>query len=162
MKKNVLVNFRIEEDLKNDFVSLVEEKGYTMSDIITASIEEMVRMNRIPLNILSFANRRYVKNILTIPDIKRAIVDAIVFNNLTGIKSIALFGSYSRGEATTKSDIDLLVELVDKNETDDGTKLETDLIERTGKEIQITYKDTLNDYFLHVINKDKIVLYEQE
>ena len=59
MRKNVLVNFRIEEDLKNEFTKLVEANGLTMSDVITASIEEMVKMNRIPLSTLSFAKRNY-------------------------------------------------------------------------------------------------------
>ena len=51
MKKNVLLNFRIEEQLKDDFAEIVESQGFTVSEVLTASIRDIVIRKKIPINI---------------------------------------------------------------------------------------------------------------
>ena len=104
MKKNVLVNFRIEEDLKNDFAKLAESNGFTVSELITASILDMVKHNRIPTNVLSNANRM-TKTFITIPYIKHVVSFIIETKYKNKVKKVSLFGSYATGREKRSSDI---------------------------------------------------------
>ncbi len=78
-----------------------------------------------------------------------------------GIKSLSLFGSYARGEATETSDIDLLI--------DKGTGLRgwaagglyADLCEALGKELDMVTVSGADPDFLNRIHQDEVLLYEQ-
>lgn len=77
-----------------------------------------------------------------------------------GIKSLSLFGSYARGEATEDSDVDLLI--------DRGTALRrweigglyNDLCEALGKELDMVTVSGADPDFLKRILKDEVVLYK--
>ena len=73
-----------------------------------------------------------------------------------GVKKAALFGSIVRGEATERSDIDLLVEFEGRKSLLDLAGLKLELQELLRKKVDvITYKS------LHPLLKEKI-LSEQE
>ena len=73
-----------------------------------------------------------------------------------GVKKAALFGSIVRGEATERSDIDLLVEFVGRKSLLDLAGLKLELQELLKKKVDVvTYKS------LHPLLKEKI-LSEQE
>ena len=73
------------------------------------------------------------------------------------IKSMAIFGSYSRGENTDESDLDVLVEFNDKigvrfidlaNEIEDIVGLKVDLVSRNG--IKERYLSAINPDLIYV------------
>jgi len=62
-----------------------------------------------------------------------------------GVKTASVFGSYARGDATVKSDLDLLVELADGKTYLDLGGLQYELQERFSIQADITTK--LNRHF---------------
>lgn len=73
-----------------------------------------------------------------------------------GVKKAALFGSITKGEATEKSDIDLLVEFEGRKSLLDLVGLKLELEELLKREVDIlTYRS------LHPLLKERI-LHEQE
>lgn len=160
MKKNVLMNFRIEEDLKNRFTQVVESQGYTASEVLTASIRDVVARNKIPINILGRIQRES-RPVLSIPFIKKQ-VELIIDKYFPGqIKSVSLFGSYACGTQNNSSDIDLLLNVDDFGMRDLGIfKSELEAIFQ--KEVDVSFKSDEDSYFMKVVNKEKIVIYERD
>ena len=96
--------------------------------------------------------------IYTIPEL-RSIVAPIAA--AYGVRRLSLFGSYARGEASEKSDVDLLV---DKGSGLRGWAvggLYADLSEALGKELDLVTSASANRAFLEGIRKDEVLLYEQ-
>ena len=58
MNKDTLINLRITKELKDDFQTVVENEGYTMSEVIEASMIDIVCRNNIPINIRSKIQRK--------------------------------------------------------------------------------------------------------
>lgn len=78
-----------------------------------------------------------------------------------GVKSLSLFGSYARGEATDASDIDLLLDR-------DGMRgpwaiggLYADLADALGKELDMVTTTGADTAFLSRIASDTVSLYER-
>lgn len=95
--------------------------------------------------------------VLTIEDIKM-IVDKVA--RAYGVEKIYLFGSYARGDATSKSDIDLRI---DKGKITGLFQLSgfyLELEEALNKKVDVATTDSLNDNFLERIRKEEIVVYE--
>lgn len=79
------------------------------------------------------------------------------------VKRAWLFGSYSRGEETPESDIDLLVSF-DSNARISLMKLSgmsIDLEELLGREVDIVPEGSLRPYAEATVNRDKILIYER-
>ena len=76
-----------------------------------------------------------------------------------GVKSVFLFGSYARGEATENSDIDLLVDCGAIRSAFQMGGLYADLSERLGKELDLVTTDHRDKAFLGRIHKDQVALY---
>ena len=159
MKKNVLVNFRIEEELKDSFTQIVESQGFTMSEVITASIKDIVARKKIPINILCKINHES-RPILSIPYIKASVQRIIDIYFPGKINSVSLFGSYACGTQTNKSDVDLLLDVEDFGMRDLGT-FKTELESILKKDVDIAFKKDDDSYFMKVVNKEKIVIYER-
>lgn len=76
-----------------------------------------------------------------------------------------LFGSYSRGEETPESDIDILV---DYDESNGIVSLFTmggmlvDLSELTGTQVDLVESNGLRDFARASVERDKILIYERE
>lgn len=69
-----------------------------------------------------------------------------------GVKKAALFGSFARGEAKKKSDIDLLIEFKGKKSLFDLVGLKIELEESTGRSVDlVTYAS------LHPLLKERIL-----
>jgi predicted nucleotidyltransferase len=71
-----------------------------------------------------------------------------------GVKTASVFGSYARGEATAKSDLDLLVELADGKSYLDLGGLHYELQERYGVKADIATQ--LNRHFEPYITPELI------
>lgn len=158
MKKDTLINFRINQGLKEDFQSIVEREGFTMSEILEASMEDIVKRNIIPLNIRSKIKRRTPT--ITIPYIKKCLDEIVEKMNDKRIKSISLIGSYAKGSATSTSDVDLFVDVDNGYSLFDLADLQIELEKVLGKKVDLITK--LDDeYFMNNIQREKIQLYER-
>ena len=74
-----------------------------------------------------------------------------------------LFGSYSRGEETEESDIDILVDY-DKSQRLSLLKIcgmMTDLEDLLGKKVDLVEYGRLKDFAVASVDKDKILIYER-
>lgn len=74
-----------------------------------------------------------------------------------------LFGSYSRGEETADSDIDILVDY-DKSSPISLLKvcsMMTDLEDILGKKVDMVENGKLKDFAMASANNDKILIYER-
>jgi uncharacterized protein len=77
------------------------------------------------------------------------------------LKYLALFGSHARGEETTDSDIDLLVEYPPKTSLFDVVRMERELSHKIHKRVDLVSRKFLNEYVKPYVDKDIIPLYEQ-
>jgi len=60
-----------------------------------------------------------------------------------GVSEIGLFGSYVRNEQTEASDLDVLVEFDESVSLFDLVRLENELAERLGEDVDLVTKDSL-------------------
>ena len=74
------------------------------------------------------------------------------------IKSMAIFGSYSRGENTVESDLDVLVE-IDGNIGIRFIDLADEIEEIVGLKVDLVSKNGIKDGYLKAINPDLIYVY---
>ena len=78
-----------------------------------------------------------------------------------GVKSLSLFGSYARGEATEDSDIDLLLDRTGMSGGWAMGGLYADLSEALGKELDLVTTAGADGVFLSHIRCDAVRLYER-
>jgi predicted nucleotidyltransferase len=74
------------------------------------------------------------------------------------VRAIALFGSYARGEQTSRSDVDLLVEFETKPDLLKFVNLEAYLEELLGVEVQLTTIEALRPEFRERVMQEAIPL----
>lgn len=162
MKKNVLINLRVEQDLKESFQQITENNGYTMSEVITSYMKNIVRRGTLPSRSSTKSPTKH-NSILSIPDIKIALENAVFqLDNKESIKSIAIFGSYAIGSMDSNSDIDLLID-ADSNFGFKGMAMLRDILEKTlHKKIDITLDQHEDSYFYRVVNREKIIIYQKK
>ncbi|MCI6216186.1 MAG: nucleotidyltransferase domain-containing protein [Mollicutes bacterium] len=159
MNKNVLINIRINKELKDEFQSITEREGFTMSEVLEASMRDIVKRNSIPIYIKSKINKKITPT-LSIPFIKKCIDEILQNMENKKIKSISLFGSYSKGTATPSSDIDLFLDVDEGFSLFELADLQIGLEKVLGKKVDlVTRKD--DDYFINEIKRDEIKLYER-
>ena len=73
-----------------------------------------------------------------------------------------IFGSYSRGDATTDSDVDILVELDYSQHIGlSFVSMKFDLEEKLHKKIDLVPSDSVSKHLLPFIEKDKRLIYER-
>ena len=160
MKKDTLINLRINNELKEDFQAIVEREGFTMSQVLEASMKDIVRRNIIPLNIRSRIEMKRPP-MIDIPFIKKCLEEEIEKLNERKISSVSLFGSYSKGTATSSSDVDLFIEVDEGYSLFDLAELQTNLEQSLGKKVDLVTKSD-DPYFMSHIQREKIKLYERE
>ena len=159
MNKDTLINLRVNKSLKEEFQAIAEQEGFTMSEVLEASMRDIVKRKRVPFGIKTMIDKK-VKPIVSIPYIKKCLDEIIAKNSDSKIKSASLFGSYSKGTATAASDIDLFIDVEEGFSLFDLIGLQKDLEKALGKKVDlVTKKD--DDYFMNVIRKEEIKLYER-
>jgi uncharacterized protein len=73
-----------------------------------------------------------------------------------------LFGSFSRGDATEASDVDILVELDYTKHIGLGfISMKLELEERLQKKIDLITSNSISEHLLPFINRDKKLIYEK-
>jgi predicted nucleotidyltransferase len=81
-------------------------------------------------------------------------------------RRISVFGSFARGEATTQSDVDLLVALKPSEKRPplglfEVIRLEKELEIKLGCAVDLVTEEGLNPRIRLNVEKDKVVLYEE-
>lgn len=159
MKKDTLINLRVNQELKEDFQLIVERDGFTMSQVLEASMKDIVRRDIIPMNIRSQIEKKR-EPMISIPFIKECIEGAIAKSKAKKIKTISLFGSYSKGTATRSSDVDLFLDVDDDLTLFDLADLQKELEKSLGKKVDLVTRSD-DEYFMKHIQREKIQLYER-
>ena len=106
--------------------------------------------------IVSLIENNINPSVLTIKQIKTRMLPVMAKH---GIHEVFLFGSYARGEATNKSDVDIYCESGDVKTLIDQGFLEDELEEALGKEVGIVFIGSqMDDYFRQQLEEDLIKL----
>ena len=82
------------------------------------------------------------------------------------INRLAVFGSTVRGEATSKSDLDLLIRLKPSGKRPKLglfklMEIEEALAKKLGRDVDLVTEDSLSPYIRPYIEKEKVVIYEE-
>ena len=161
MKKNVLINLRVEQDLKDAFQQIAEKNGYTMSELLTASMHDVTKRGYIPLYLVSKLQKKN-RSIISIQEIKACVEATILKTELKDkINKISIFGSYATGQMKKSSDIDLLINVNKTFGLFDLGNLSSSLEKELGKKVDITIDGNLDPYFKAIILREQIVVYEK-
>jgi len=96
------------------------------------------------------------RDILTIKQIKDAIIPVL---NSFGITEIYLFGSYARGEATSKSDVDIYCDKGNTKSLLDDVQITEKLKAALKKDVDLVFiGSSMHEYFRKEMSKDLIKL----
>ena len=88
-----------------------------------------------------------VKKVNTKEDIVKRILEAKERLALLGVRSIGLFGSFVRGEQTSLSDVDTLVEFMPEKHTFDNFMEVAFLLEELmGRKVEVVTPEALSPY----------------
>lgn len=166
MKKESNIIIRVDDEVKNRFQGLVERYDTTMSYVLNECMIDMVNRDNIPLKLRYRLNAEKNKKQgeLTIAKIKQLLEETINEANLENkIKKAYLFGSYSRGEETDNSDIDLRIEFDNRFNLFDLSEMSYLLKQKSGKKVDIATQEPaeMDPAFYNSIKKDEICIYER-
>ena len=76
-----------------------------------------------------------------------------------GAKKIFIFGSYIRGEERPQSDIDIIVEFLERKSLLDIVGIEQDLSEALGIKADLLTEKSISPYLIDRIKKERVVIY---
>lgn len=106
-------------------------------------------------------NLKIKKVIINIPLIKKTVKEVIDSMNKEVIQKVYLFGSYARGEATSKSDINLRVLGMKGLSLFDIGYIAAEIEERLNKKVDIISGNNIEPVVYETIQKDEICIYEK-
>jgi predicted nucleotidyltransferase len=76
-----------------------------------------------------------------------------------GVSRLSLFGSYSRGEATHSSDVDLLVEFESPKSLVQLISLQNELSKELGNKVDLVTRDSISPYLRDRIMEESEPIY---
>lgn len=76
------------------------------------------------------------------------------------ITRLVLFGSQSRGDATSSSDIDLIADLAEDASLLDMIRIEQEISDALGRPVDLMTEKSISPYILERIQDDRRVIYE--
>ena len=87
----------------------------------------------------------------------RALVELCQHND---VARLSVFGSFARGEATERSDVDLLVEFSKRNSLLALIALERKMSAALGRRVDLLTREAISPYLRDSIERDLRVVYE--
>ena len=94
----------------------------------------------------------------TIPELK-TIVAPVARKH--GVRRVTVFGSYGRGEATERSDVDLCIDKGSLRSLLQLIAFQQDIEEALKTPVDVVTNDSSDQRCLDGIRKDEVILYEQ-
>ena len=85
----------------------------------------------------------------------------IPFAKVNKISYVAVFGSFSRGEQTKKSDVDLMVRFSEPIDLFDFAGIKMDLEKKLSREVDLVVEGSIKKNRLPYILSDLKILYEE-
>ena len=165
MNKDTNIIFRVNSDLKDDFAAIARDRNVSISELLTACMKDVTFRGKVPLYINRFLPSVYQReNKLTIARIKQIVCESIEKSKKQDlISKVYLYGSYSRGEETEQSDIDLRMEADDALTFIDVDEIRENVVQMTGKDVDLSVAEPkdLDFAFYEKIRKDQICIYER-
>ncbi len=157
---DTVLSVRVDSGVKASFSALCEELGLSASAAVNMFMRQMLREQSLPFK-PTLQPCSEAKKTLSHSAISKAV--SLVASKRPSIKSISLFGSYARGEATEESDVDLRVVL------DPGCDLgligmssfASELKGILGKPVDIVSAAELNEDMENAIAHEGVVIYER-
>lgn len=125
MEANVSVNIRMKPELKRQFKTFCADMGISMTEAFNLLAQKAVKEYKIPL-----ADKK--DNILSVEKIKKIVSELV---KKYKAEYAILFGSYARGEADEKSDIDIIIVGGEKFRAFDVLAFGEELRELTNKKV---------------------------
>lgn len=159
MNKDTLVNLRVSKELKEAFQYVVEREGFTMSEVLEASMRDVVKRDIVPINLRTKVDKKR-RTTISVPFIKACLDEILEKTNNPKIKSVSLFGSYAKGTAKASSDVDLFLDVDEGFDLFDFAELQIELERALGKRVDIATR-TDDEYFMSHIQRERIQLYER-
>lgn len=157
-----VLSVRVDSDIKASFSDLCDELGLSPSAAVNVFIRQMLREKSFPFvpSTVGGSTASPVP-ILSVAQIARK-VEAVASNH-PEIASVVLFGSYARGDANEKSDIDLRLNV------EDGSKmgaialasLAEELRQALDRPIDLVSAKNLRPDLELAIAREGVVLYER-
>ena len=95
---------------------------------------------------------------MTTQNIKKKIIPIL---RRQGVTKAALFGSFARGEAKKRSDVDLLVNLQKNKTLLDLVGLKLELEEKLGRKVDVLTYDSINHHLKDIILNEQKIIYEK-
>lgn len=164
MNKDTNIIIRVNSDLKERAVEIAKKYDISLSELINACLTEFDKRDFVPINIRRHFPNKYIhQNELTLAMIKFYLKNIIDKNAPGKVKKVYLFGSYARGEQTSKSDVDLRFETSDDFTLFNHSNIRMDLKETLHRDVDIitAEPEKLDPAFLEQIRKDEICIYER-
>jgi len=161
MKKDISIIFRTEKETKEKIIKILKRNDLNLSALLNAYMLDTIQRDMVPINIRS-KMRVYTKSMVTIPEIKKYVHEIIEKKYKGRIDKVYLFGSYSRGDETGESDVDISVEAPhEKFDIGDMALLHNDLQLKIGKPVNLINRKNAEGDFLKNIKKDEICIYDR-
>lgn len=85
--------------------------------------------------------------------------EAVRYLTANGATKISIFGSYARGDAGAGSDLDVLVEFSDRKSLLDLVRLERELCEQLGMNVDLLTYRSISPFLLDRITRELEVIY---
>ena len=95
---------------------------------------------------------------MTTQNIKKKIIPIL---RRQGVTKAALCGSFARGEAKKRSDVDLLVNLQKNKTLLDLVGLKLELEEKLGRKVDVLTYDSINHHLKDIILNEQKIIYEK-
>lgn len=162
MNKDTNVIFRVNGELKKEVEEIVKSYGFSLSSVLTSFMLSIKKNKGIPISLRP--NAAKISKITYGDDYYDTIIAALKYYAtfcpvINHVDKLYLFGSYSRKEATEKSDIDIHIKLNNEGKLFDIFDIQDYFADKLHKKIDVICPND-NDEFLDLIKEDEILIYD--
>lgn len=150
------VSARMNADLKKEAEIILDQVGISHSSAINALYSQIVLQQGLPFEIR--IPQRTKKTDLSLSQIKQAVSEVA---QKYGVEKVWLFGSYARGEADGKSDVDLKIEKGDLRGLQMGGFV-FDIQEKLGVPVDAVTSGSISKDMMKNVSREEIMIYERK